>query len=95
MVSMSRFKEHQSVVLLRDLAASEVCERGIGKMAVRKGTPVVLKGTHGFIVDLPTRNDMLVELMDEAGETIGLADLHATDLRPSVPSDFLSRVASE
>jgi hypothetical protein len=92
---MHKFKEHQSVVLLRDLDESELWDRGPGRIGMAGGRPVVLKGTHAFIVDLPSQEEFMLEVMDDEGWTIGLADVRAEDVRPAVPSDYPVQVSTD
>jgi hypothetical protein len=92
---MARFKEHQSVVLLRDLEESELWDRGPGTIDPVEGKNVVPAGTHAFIVSLHSQREFMIEIMDAEGWTIGLADVKAMDVRLSEPSDFPAQVGSD
>jgi hypothetical protein len=79
------YYEHQGVHLTVDLPAHRVFASGMGKMGVVGGKPGVPKGTFAFIVSLPNQEQFLLEIMDGKGNTIGLADVEASEVRPEVP----------
>ena len=89
---MAKFKEHQNIVLVRNLEESELWDRGPGTISTVEGRNVVPSGTHAFIVSLYSQREFMIEIMDEEGWTIGLADVKASDVRPSEPSDFPAQV---
>ena len=90
-----RFYEHQGVLLTVDLEGERVFAHGAGEMGVVNGKPGVPRDTFAFIVDLPTQEAFLLELMDGEGNTIGLADIKAEEVRPESPDRWKTAVASE
>jgi hypothetical protein len=62
-------------------------------MGVVNGMPGVPKGTFAFIIDLPTQEEFLLEIMDGKGNTIGLADVRASEVRPEQPDGWKTAAA--
>jgi len=88
------YREHDGVVLLRDIDESRIAPRGPGKMNSADGQAMVSKGTHGAIVNLPNENEFMVELFDADGKTIGLVDVEAAEVRPATKADYASAARS-
>jgi hypothetical protein len=89
------YREHDGVILLRDIDESRIAPRGPGKMSSVDGHAVASKGTHGAIVNLPNQNELMVELFDAEGKTIGLADVEAAEVRPATKADYASVARSK
>ena len=89
------YREHDGVVLLKNLEGSRVFAHGRGKLELIAGKPGVAEGTHGAIVALPNQKEFLVELFDSQGDTIGLAEMSAAEVRPTTDADDPDQVGSE
>ena len=89
------FYEHQGVFLTVDLEGDRVFAHGTGRMGSVNGQPGAPSGTFAFIVDLPTQDDFLLELLDADGNTIGLADVKADEVRPEIPDGWKTAVSRD
>jgi hypothetical protein len=80
----SRFTLFQPVVADRDLTEADLMGApGLGKPAMIDGKPGVRRGTHGAIIEIYEKyGEVGVEFFDDAGETIDLAFIPESYVRP-------------
>jgi hypothetical protein len=88
-----KYKLFDSVVARRDLVeGASLGAWGRGKIAVIDGKPGIAKGTGGVVVELLSREDhepgVAVEFFDDDGETIDVAFIPESYVRPATEAEM-------
>ena len=88
-----KYKLFDSVVAKRDLVeGASLGAWGRGKVALIDGKPGIAKGTGGIVVDLLSREGyepgIAVEFFDDEGETIDVAFIPESYVRPATEAEI-------
>ena len=88
------YEEHDVVALTTHIAAARIYAKGRGKLPrAVSGSPNGLSPGHiGAIVDIdPEHAGYTLEIVDAKGDTIGLAEVSPSEIRPATEADLLAR----
>ncbi len=88
------YEEHDVVAITTHIAATRIYAKGRGKLpSAINGSPAGLSPGHiGAIVDIyPGHSGYTLEIVDAKGDTIGLAEVSPSEVRPATEADLLAR----